>query len=82
LNNLLAGERENYSALEKSFNKYEASQSALLSSKNGEIAEKDREIAKLKLDKKGADGQRNIAVVIATALALALVAIIYFRRAV
>jgi 23S rRNA pseudoU1915 N3-methylase RlmH len=70
----LRHQREVNQKLTLSFNEYEADRLTQLSLKNGEIAAKDQEIAELKLDKKSSDGQRNVAIVIAGALALALAA--------
>jgi hypothetical protein len=68
LNSHLQHQRELNRQLTLSFNEYESAQLALLSSKNGEIAKRDREIAELKLDKKTSKGQRNIAILVAVGL--------------
>jgi hypothetical protein len=70
----LRHQRELNQKLTLSFNEYESGRLTQLSLKNGEIAKKDQEIAKLKLDKKSSDGQRNTAIVIAVVLGLAWVA--------
>jgi predicted nucleic acid-binding Zn-ribbon protein len=61
LNSQLAGERENYSALETSFNRYETSQSEAL-------AGKETELRTERLKRKGTETQRNIAAGIAAVL--------------
>jgi septal ring factor EnvC (AmiA/AmiB activator) len=61
LNAQLQAERENYSALETSFNRYEASQLKAQ-------AAQEAELQKERLKKKGTETQRNIAVLAAAAL--------------
>jgi ferric-dicitrate binding protein FerR (iron transport regulator) len=61
LNAQLAAEREQYSALETSFNRYETSQSSAL-------AEKETELQAEHFRRKGVEVQRNIAVLAAAGL--------------
>ncbi|MDR0403230.1 MAG: hypothetical protein LBH35_06535 [Treponema sp.] len=60
LNEQLRAERENYSALEISFNRYEASQLKALAGKEAELQTE-------RLKKKGTETQRNIAAIAAAA---------------
>ena len=72
LNSQLAAERESYSALETSFNRYETSQSMIQ-------AEREAELRRERLRKKGAETQRNIAAVTAAALLILLILHIRFK---
>jgi lysozyme family protein len=72
LNSQLAGQREQNRKLTLSFSEYEAAQLTRLSLKDGEIAE-------LKLGNKAVAGQRNIAVIAASALGLAWVLYTAFK---
>jgi septal ring factor EnvC (AmiA/AmiB activator) len=72
LNNQLREERNRYSELQLSFNKYEASQLKLQ-------AEKDREIADLRVSNKGVKGRLTSAVIVASFLGLAWIGYIAFR---
>jgi chromosome segregation ATPase len=79
LNSQLSEERRQYRTLEQSFNKYEADQLALVSLKNGEIADLKQEIATERLEKEKYRGKATTRLLIIIGLAASWIIFIAYK---